>query len=261
MNITNKTASIIAAIFLFFSVGLVFANPEKKGYDIAVKVSKSNDGFQGEQSSMQMILINAYGDKIVRKMTSKTKEVSADGDKSIIEFVSPADVRKTRLLTWAHKNKDDSQWLYLPKSKKIKRISSRSKSGAFMGSEFSYEDLGSQEVEKYKHKFIKDAKFKGRDVWITERVPVDPESGYSKQVTITDKKMLVALKIEYYDRKGELLKIGTFGKFKKFGKFWRAGTLRMKNIQTKKESVLIWNNRKLNKRFSDAEFTSAKLTK
>ena len=249
----------IAAILL--APSLVFGNPAKKGYDIAVKVSKANDGFKGEQSTMQMILINAYGDKIVRKMTSKTKEMSSDGDKSIIEFVSPADVRKTRLLTWAHKKKDDSQWLYLPKSKKIKRISSRSKSGAFMGSEFSYEDLGSQEVEKFKHKFIKDGKFKGRDVWITERVPVDPESGYSKQVSIVDKKMLVALKIEYYDRKGELLKIGTFGKFKKYGKYWRAGTLRMKNIQTKKESVLIWKNRIMNKSFSDAEFTSAKLTK
>ena len=246
--------------FLLIPVSLS-SNPAKKGYDIAVKVSKANDGFKGEQSTMQMILINAYGDKIIRKMKSKTKEIAADGDKSIIEFISPADVRKTRLLTWAHKKKDDSQWLYLPKSKKIKRISSRSKSGAFMGSEFSYEDLGSQEVEKFKHKFVKDSKFKGRDVWITERVPVDPESGYSKQVSIVDKKMLVALKIEYYDRKGELLKIGSFGKFKKYGKFWRAGTLRMKNIQTKKESVLLWKNRKLNKSFSDAEFTSAKITK
>ena len=82
-----------------------------------------------------------------------------------------------------------------------------------------------------------------------------------QRVSIVDKKMLVALKIEYYDRKGELLKIGTFGKFKKYGKYWRAGTLRMKNIQTKKESVLIWKNRKMNKSFSDAEFTSAKLTK
>ena len=76
--------------------------------------------------------------------------------------------------------------------KENKTISSRS--SAFMGSEFSYEDLGSQEVEKFKHKFIKDGKFKGRDVWITERVPVDPESGYSKQVSIVDKKMLVALR-------------------------------------------------------------------
>ena len=74
------------------------------------------------------------------------------------------------MLTWTHKKEDDDQWLYLPSMKKVKRISSHeSKTGSFMGSEFSYEDLGSQEVEKYKYKFVKDDELSGRKAWLIER--------------------------------------------------------------------------------------------
>ena len=149
-----KKISIILTTLVFSN--LLFAGAAEKGLEIAKKTDKANEGFVGESNTTQMILINAYGDKITRELTTKIKEGKSDGDKSIIEFISPKDVRETKLLTWAHKKGNDSQWLYLPKSKKIKRISSRGKSGAFMGSEFSYEDMGSQEVEKFTYKFIKD---------------------------------------------------------------------------------------------------------
>ncbi len=254
----SKVSKVLIALLMSTSV-LVAGPAEKKGLEIAKKMDRSNTGFIGESSRMKMILINAYGDKIVREIVNKIKETRTDGDKSVVEFLSPKDVRKTKLLTWAHKRKNDSQWLYLPKSKKIKRISSRSKSGAFMGSEFSYEDMGSQEVEKYTYKFIKDAKYKGRDVWVNTRYPVDKNSGYSKQITYVDKKWLQPLKIEYYDRRGSLLKVATFRRYKKISGFWRAGKLTMSNRQTKKKSILQWSNRQLKKRFSDREFTSGRL--
>ena len=103
--------------------------PETKGLRIATKADAVNAGFKGEASEMVMILTNAHGDKTTRKMSSKTLEGTDDGDRSIITFIWPADVKGTKMLTWTHKVGNDDQWLYLPSLKRVKRISSRNKSG------------------------------------------------------------------------------------------------------------------------------------
>ena len=67
------------------------------------------------------------------------------------------------------------------------------------------------------------------------------------------------LKIEYYDRKKELLKVAEFSDYQKYGKFWRYNKIEMKNVQTKKQSVLSWKNRELNQKFSDSKFNQNRL--
>lgn len=232
---------------------------EAKGLEIARKVKQANSGFQGEQAEMEMELVNAHGDRTVRRMTSQTLEVASDGDKSRVEFQWPADVKGTRMLTWTHKTADDDQWLYLPAIKRTKRISGRNKSGSFMGSEFAYEDLSSQEVEKYRHRFLADEDVNGRPVWKSERVPVDTNSGYSKQVVWVDQGYMNPLKIEYYDRRGDLLKTATFSNYQKHGKHWRVGTIDMVNHQTRKTSRLVWKTRKLGQVPRSSDFESSEL--
>ena len=221
------------------------ASPEERGLEIAKITDAANTGFQGETSSMEMDLINAHGDKVTRKMSSQLLEVDGDGDRSVMTFVWPADVKGTRMLTWTHKSGTDDQWLYLPSLKRVKRISSRNKAGAFMGSEFAYEDLGSQEIEKYSWKHVRDEVVGGRKTWVLERIPVDKKSGYSKQVLWMDQEWKSAARIDYYDRKGELLKTGTFHGYEKHGKYWRMSRIEMVNKQTRKRSIIRWSDRKL----------------
>ena len=249
---------LILFINLFLFTFQSQANAQK-GLEIMTKADKANSGFLGETSEMHMTLINAHGDKVERKMNSKITETESDGDKSIFTFQWPADVKGTKMLTWTHKKGNDDQWLYLPALKRVKRITSRNKTGSFMGSEFSYEDLSSQEVEKFTYNFIKDDKFNDRNVSIIERVSTDKNSGYNKQVVYEDKDYQNPIKIEYYDRKGELLKVALFSDFKKFGKFWRANKIIMNNKQTKKSSHLIWKDRALNQKFSDSDFNQNRL--
>lgn len=251
---------LILSIFIAIKSYSVWAEtPEEKGKSIAIKSDKSNSGFTGEEATMEMVLINAHGDRVTRKMISKVKEVPEDGDMSIITFLWPADVKGTKMLTKSHKADDDDQWLYLPDLKLVKKISSRSKNGSFMGSEFSYEDLGSQEVEKYTYKYLRDEKHSGRDSWVSERYPNDKKSGYTKQVVWTDKEYLAPLKVEYFDRKNELLKTATFSDYKKINNFWRAKKIVMQNHQTKKSSELVWSDRKLGIKHSERLFHKNKL--
>ena len=260
MHLGNKAKTIF---FLFISSficsSLLAQTPEKDGLKIALNNEKANNGFLGEVSEMEMILEDAHGTKISRKMKGKTMETKGDGDKSISQFLLPADVRGTMMLTWTHKEKDDDQWLFLPSIKRTKRISSSSKSASFMGSEFSYEDLGSQEVEKYTHKLVQEEKNKdGLEVWLIERKPINKKSGYKRLKAWVVKKYHNPSKIEYFDRKNELLKTATFSNYKQYKVgmkvLWRASKIHMINLQTGKKSTITWTNRKLGVEFDEDEF-------
>jgi hypothetical protein len=238
--------------------------PEIRGTLIAEGMEHANEKFIGEESDMEMVLIDAYGAKTTRVMQGKVREVSGDGDQSLMTFLNPKDVKGTKMLTHSHKKEDDDQWLFLPTVKRVKRISSSNKSSSFMGSEFSFEDLGSQETDKYNFKWLKDVtigkeKTKG---WQVERVPKS-NSGYSKMIMTVSSQLMNPVKIDYYDRKGKILKEARFSGFKsyKIGNktLWRASKIHMKNLQTKKESTMEWKSRRLGIETSARDFKKTSL--
>lgn len=247
---------IILSFSLMALTGAVFAeSAEEKGLAIAVEADKRDQGWGDQATVMKMILRNSQGASSTREIRGKTLEVDGDGDKSLTIFDTPRDVKGTAFLSFTHSLKSDEQWLYLPALKRVKRISSSNKSGPFMGSEFAYEDISSQEVAKYKYKFIKDDKFNGRDVFVIERIPQYKKSGYTKQIAWVDKEMYQPLKIEFYDRKKSLLKTLTQHEYKKYlNKFWRAARLEMVNHQKGKSTTLLWTSYKFKNGFRKRDF-------
>ena len=163
------TSMLLVAAMTPFSTSAETA--EEKGMAIAVEADKRDTGFGDQTANMVMELRNAQGDVSKRDIRIKTLEVIGDGDKSLSIFDKPADVKGTAFLTYSHAIKPDEQWLYLPALKRVKRINSKNKSGPFMGSEFAYEDLASQEIEKYTYKYIRDEQIDGVDYFVIERYP------------------------------------------------------------------------------------------
>lgn len=233
---------------------------EKKGLAIAVKADKLDTGWGDQEATLQMILHNRHGDTSTRKMHNKTLEVKGDGDKTLIVFDRPRDVKGTAFLSFTHALKADDQWLYLPALKRVKRISSSNKSGPFMGSEFAYEDISSQEVQKYNYKFIKDDVYKEHPVFVVERFPRYENSGYTRLITWLDKKTYRPLKVDFYDRKNSLLKTLTYYGYKQYkGKFWRPDKMEMINHITGKSTTLLWTNYKFGTGLSDRDFDRSSL--
>ena len=160
---------IILAFIAFSVLTMVNAqSPEEKGKEIAKAAELADIGFISSIVDLKMTSKNKNGQSSERNMTTKTLELIEDGDKSLIVFNSPKDVKGTATMTFTHKIGADDQWLFLPSIQRVKRISSSNKSGPFVGSEFAYEDLSSQEVEKYSYKFLEE---KGSLV-IVEQDPV-----------------------------------------------------------------------------------------
>ncbi len=237
-------------------------DPAEKGLAIAQAASKRDDGFGDTSSTLTMVLRNRHGQETTRQMRSKTLEQADDGDKGIVVFDDPADVKGTALLTFTHKEGPDDQWLYLPALKRVKRIASSNKSGPFMGSEFAYEDLASQEVEKYTYKWLENTAMDNMDFYVFERVPLDKKSGYTKQIVWIDKMEMRVFKVEYYDRKKSLLKTLTASDFNQhLGKYWRPNSMFMENHQTGKSTLLTWQNYQFQNGFSASDFNRNSLSK
>ena len=150
-----------------------------KGEAIAREWDRRDLGFIDTRAKLKMILENRRGQTSERRMRINTLEVpdENDGDKSLVVFDRPRDIRGTALLSYAHILEADDQWLYLPALKRVKRISSRNKSSPFVGSEFAFEDITAQELKKYSYKWLRDEPCGALECFVVERRPLYEKSG------------------------------------------------------------------------------------
>ncbi len=243
---------------LIFILSNIFA---LSNYEVAQKSEDVMSGFKDSISKMQMKLINARGQEKVRTMSMKVLEGESE-DKSLMEFLTPADVKGTKFLNYEHVDKDDDQWLYLPALKRVKRIASKNKSGSFMGSEFAYEDLSGFNVKKYNYEGkAEEVVVNGISMYKTYSTPISKYSGYTKLLSWIDKKTFLIQKIEYYDRKKELLKTAYFNRYKIFGDVYRISKITMKNIQNDKTTILVWSEEKIKNGLKNRDFHKRYLKK
>ena len=262
-----KHVFIIKLIFLAF---INFSNAEaedEKALRISTDAYNYDKGFGDFTSDSKMTLRNKQGEETIRNFRGKTLEVDGDGDKTLFIFDSPKDVKGTATLTFTHKLDPDDQWLYLPALKRVKRITSDNRSGSFVGSEFAYEDLGSQELEKYKdRKYLRKEACPNNnelECHVITRVPTEKSSGYKYQVLwLDDTPAHKVWKIDYFDRKGSHLKTLFFDDYKIYlDKYWRPSVYKMINHQTGKSTDLLVQNIKFKVGLSSRDFNSKSLSR
>lgn len=234
-----------------------------KGYDISARSDRSDKGFGDSKVEARMTLKNAAGQATTRDLSFATLEKIDDsvGDKSLVVFKTPADVKGTALLSHAKILEPDDQWLYLPALKRVKRISSANKSGSFVGSEFAFEDFTTTELNKFTYSYIGEETVDGMKLDVIERVPRYEKSGYAKQKSWVDQEAFQPRKLEFYDRKGALLKTLTLSEYRQYGTVWRAHKLSMTNHQTKKSTELNFGEYKFKSGLKANDFEEAVLTR
>jgi len=217
----------------------VYAQPaELTGRDIVLKVHDRPDG-DDQRGIMQMTLINRRGRTRERTVLFLSKEYGKDS-KSLMFFQSPADVRGTGFLQYEYNDpaKEDDRWLYLPALKKVRRISGSSKNDYFMGTDFTYDDMGDRAVEEDHHKLLREEEVDSLKCWVLESTPKDKEYMYSRTVKWIRQDALIPVEVEFYDRQGNLLKALTISDIKKQDGFWTAFKMEMDNLQEKHKTIL-----------------------
>jgi len=211
---------------------------------------------QDQEGDLTMSLINSRGDERVREIKQYLKEFG-DMEKKIMFFVSSADVRNTSFMNWSYDEagKDDDQWIYLPALKKVKRISSDSKSDYFMGSDFTYDDLGDRHPSSDTHKLLREESIDGEDCYVVESIPKEEEYMYSKTITWIIKDKWIGKKKDFYDEDEDMLKTLTVKETELIKDYIVITISEMHNVQKDHTTKMELKNVKMDTGISDNKFT------
>lgn len=239
---------------------MIFA-VELTGRDIMVKVDQVPEG-DTRSSELEMKLISKNGSVRERKITSFAMD-EGKVTKQVMFFTYPKDVKGTGFLTveYDEAGKPDDQWLYLPAMKKTRRISGgSSKTDYFMGSDFTYDDIGERNVDEDNHKYLRDEKVEGVDCYVVESTPKKPaDEVFSKKIVWIRKDILKVVKVDYFDKMGNLQRKFVTGDIKQIDGFWTIGKMHVDNVQTGHSTELIFNNVKYNIKVDAKTFTVNRL--
>lgn len=259
------TRFFLPLVFLCASLGVASAqSAAEKGTQIALRTDAAGSGFGDFTADGEMTLQTAGGATSTRRFTIKTREEGGgQASKSLLVFDWPGDIRGTSLLTHASDSQQDAQWLFLPSVGRVKKISGSGRSGSFVGSEFSYEDMVEQDVSNYAHVWVRDEACPNGagQCHVVQRTPRQ-SSGYSQQIVWIDTAELRYQVIQYYNRRNQLNKTLTLSSYRKYnGRFWRPSRMTMVNQLTGKRTVLDWANYRFNVGLQQGEFTRQAMTR
>jgi hypothetical protein len=242
----------------------VLADPDAddlaQGRAVADAAARADAGFADSTVSVRMVLHDGRGRTSERALRILTLEGSGgSGDRTLIVFDAPATERGTALLTWNQPG-DDDQWLYLPALKRVKKIAARNRSGPFVGSEFAFEDLTEDEIESFVWRLEGTDPCGDDRCYRVERVPVDPLSGYARQLAWYETETLRLIRVEYFDRKNAPMKVLETGAWTRSPEgFWRAHYMDMRNGQTRRRTELHWSEFGFGEGLDAADFTTTAL--
>jgi outer membrane lipoprotein-sorting protein len=249
MKILKSKLTIFALIS-----GLIFAQ-DLSGLEVIQNVYNRPTG-NDMTGNLVMTIENSRGNQRVRKIKQYLKDFRKD-EKKIMFFLSPADVKNTSFMTWSYddESKSDDQWIYLPALKKVKRISSDSKGDYFMGSDFTYDDLGDRHPMDDTHTILREEVMGGKETIVIESIPKDEEYMYSRTVTWVMKDTWIGLKKEFYDEDDDLLKILTVDAQKSFGDVIILTKVKMHNIQRNQFTIMEFSNVEIDKGIPNNKFS------
>lgn len=237
-------------------------SPQEKGRAIALEQDRRDAGYGDTSASLEMVLMDQHGRQASRRLRNKVLEgTSGDGDKNLIVFDEPRDIKGSAFLTRAQTTQPDEQWIYMPSTNRVKRISSKKRSGPFFGSEFANEDMAPRVIDKYTYRFIEEADYNGTHCYVVESMPKDKHSGYSRIVSWIDSEELRVMKSVFYDRrKKSVLKTLTVSGYELYqDRHWRPAELVMENSQTGKSTRLVFSDYAFGVGLDDKHFSNARL--
>jgi len=247
---------LIGTIF----VGLLYsqANDRPSGQEVMENVYYRPTG-DDMTADLNMVLTNSRGatrERSIKQFSRSTDDV----DKKMMFFLAPADVRDTSFMNWSyHDGRSDDQWIYLPAIRRIRRISSNSKNDAFMGSDFTYDDLGERHPDEDMHKIIGEEEYNGEPCYIVESDPVGSDDAFSKTVSWIIKDKWIGLKREYYDESGEVYKLLQVDNYEEIDDYWVITDMIMRDLNRDHSTRITLENVKFNIGLRDNQFSERQM--
>ncbi|HEY5798970.1 MAG TPA: MMPL family transporter, partial [Burkholderiaceae bacterium] len=206
------TAAVAAlAVGLLTLAGAPDARAEEPDAAVLAEKSYQATRLSASLSEATFRLVAANGQERVRKTFGATKlQANGQDNRRMIRFREPSDIRNTSTLVVESAAEDDEIWIYLPGLKKVRRLAAGNTKSSFVGTDLSYGDLVGYRTGEWQHKLLRKEELAGGLAWVVESTPKTPavaqDSGYSRRVNWIAHGSHVALRTEFYDPNGGLLK-------------------------------------------------------
>lgn len=216
---------------------IAFINTVTSAYAITAKeiISQAEhnaSGFKDMSQRMSMKNVSNTGEIAQNEMWVRVL-TDQGNTRSLTVFTQPARDKGIALLSQATSNGESQQWLYLPTSKRVKKIAAGNRESSFRGSEFTFEDLAGMDSSAYQFELIGEKPCGNDTCYVLDRMPKMDTSAYSHTHLYIDKLVYLPRQAEFFDKKGQPLKSLSFENYQKHeNQFWKPEILRMKNLQT-----------------------------
>jgi outer membrane lipoprotein-sorting protein len=246
-------------LFLLFGLAGVSSSPlSGESIDGRTLAQRAYDRDVGNDSraEVKMLLIDKGNQKRFRALVMYAKDYGKTS-KSYSRFTSPASIAGTAFLTWGNEGRDDDQFLYLPALQRVRRIVSSQKSGRFVNTDYTYEDFQTREVDADDHKILREEKWRDHDCWILESIPRElKDTQYGKRISWVIKDIYLPAKVEYYDKKNNLVKVFTSSAIKRIDGIWTIVESEMKDLKRRHRTLMKTETIRYNSGISDRVFTT-----
>ncbi len=261
---------------LFYSYAILFianpsiahaqpADPTLSAMDIVRQCDNKNPG-KDQVTQLTVTIKNKYGKSrktVYYRFWKNFFDTEQQLDKMTLFTIAPPEVKNTAFMRYAyapdaHRNAD--QWVYLPKLKKLRRVSIRDLGDRFLGSDLTYGDISLRLPRHDKHTLLGSKKSGANRLYLIESTPNESGSIYSRKQAQYEMSKDNCLKrhISYYDRKGALLKTQSID-WQQIGNAWLWKTVEIKNAQTFGSSIFEVSKAKVNVGVSEKWFTERML--
>ena len=248
---------IITPFCLIFFISQTSFSAKKSGRAIFEDVRNQMKGFKYFVADSK--LENFKGKKSEKTQEFKIKVLEGkDVDKVLITFEKPRDVKGTKILSYTDDGGEEFQYLFLPSLRRTKRITGTSKAGAFMGSEFSYDDVSRDSINDYTYKLLKST---GKHYQV-EMIPKKKGNSYSKKIATVLKSKPVISKLKLYNKGKKHIKTISFSEFKKYkGKYWLPSLIKAVNKRSSRTSTMRRSKISFDGRYSERDFKKEALSR
>ncbi len=213
MNTTRAFSAFLVAGALALVAALP-ARAQAPDAETLMKEAHLNMYYAGDDGSarVKMTITDKNGKTRERDFTILRKDFAEGGEQRyFVYFYEPNDVRRTTFMAWKNPDGDDARWIYVPALDLVKQLSANDKKSSFVGSDFAYEDVSGRHWSDDTHKFLREEEKDGYQTWVIESTPKQSDY-FARKLTWIDKGTKLIVREEYYDSRGELLKVLEVGK-------------------------------------------------
>jgi len=231
-----RATLVVAACLSLLSIGPWPGDAQTPSAEEIIRRSHLAEYYPGDEMKARVLmrLVSKDGKERIREMTMLRKDLQEGGEQRyFIYFHRPPDVREMTFMVWKYPQKNADRWLFIPALKLVRRIAADDKRSSFVGSDFSYEDISGRNVAEDSHKLLREEALGGKEAYVIESTPKDPAgSDFGRKVSWIDKRTLIPLKEEYFDKRGDLAKVFSADEMKEIQGFWTITRRTMRDVQT-----------------------------